>query len=703
MKSLYDQQQSASCYQQIKDPHEIDIDDLEDSVHVEDGQDKISQECEIGSYSFLDYGIGPLYYHPSVSYYFPQLLQNSTTEYFVTARDILGSLASSLRNIASDPVDELEIYLCKEFDVNRLSDIGIIITGNLKLEMVMIGHVRAARVRLIVEIQKTYIQQYAGQEKEMRQAYEFAERNRRERERERFAVFSEEPSGSFYSDVLPSISTLSSSTTPIGNKSKKTFVPSLITSRGSVTSFVERCSKILNSSPYSPSFQKVLKAVELITESPIVATIQDKRKKKRKHNKEYASAESNTVDYNHLNSEEIIHLLDFTGKNVPRNLPRNDIKNLQEVAAEYVMLHLGGEKYRIKHIVNKCKEDNSVEEEEEGEGEGEGEGEEHSLKKMEDIEVCILQVEKSDTSHTEDLKNMNVSDDPSQGQNLNKKSDYCKNIIQTVDITPDLPEAIVGSVQPPVNADDIADMTAHHHHHEDLGPVPSNTMSRTSDDSRTSTLKLKYEEKPDISTSFECKLFNPSTATTNTSTQPGNLMHTITNESIRDLVPWCGISGSSSSSSSNDDNKETLDLHSVGKWGEALVYQYLMSRNSSLEVPGLPSPSVEWLNEKEESRAGYDIITRISKNIINQGFGAINRPNTVMETTFIEVKTSRFDNLNTFEISLWEWQFATSNPRVRYHIYRVYNACNSSKVRIVVLEDILELITLKKVKLCLNI
>ena len=722
MKSLYDQQQSASFNQQIKDPHEIDIDDLEDSAHVEDGQDYISQERLTDSYSFLDYGIGPLYYHPSVSYYFPQLLQNSTTERFLTAKDILGSLASSLRNISSDAVDKVESYLCKEFDVNRLADIGIIITGNLKLEMVMIGHVHAARVRLIVEIQKTYIQQYTAQEKEMRQAYEFAERNGRERERERFAVFSEEPSESFCSDILSSTSSSTSSTIPISSMSKKLFVPSLKTSRGSVTSFVDRCSKILqNSSPYSPSFQKVLKAVEHITESPIiiaaVAPTQDRRKKKRKHNKECSSEESYAVDYNYVNSEEIIHL-DSTGKNVPRNVPRNDTKNLQEVAAEYVMLHLGGEKYRVKHIVNECKEDDTVEKGEEKEDDEEEE-KEHSLEEK-NVEVCTLQVEKSeDTSHTEDSNNRSDDASQSQSQGLNKKNEHCKNIMRTVDIMPDLPEATVGSVQPPVSVSDVADMTVTVRHDEDLGSAPCNTTSKISDDSRTSMLKLKYEEKEDISTSFECKLFNQSTATATAtvtaSTHTGNLMYSITNESIRDLVPWCGISGSSSSSSSsngngngvginsNDDNKETMDLHSVGKWGEALVYQYLLGRNSTFEVQGLPSPSVEWLNEKVETRAGYDLITKISKNIKNQGFGARNRPNFVTETTFIEVKTSRFDNLNTFEISLWEWQFATSNPRVRYHIYRVYNACNSSKVRIVVLEDILELITLKKVKLCLNI
>ena len=75
----------------------------------------------------------------------------------------------------------------------------------------------------------------------------------------------------------------------------------------------------------------------------------------------------------------------------------------------------------------------------------------------------------------------------------------------------------------------------------------------------------------------------------------------------------------------------------------------------------------------------------------------------MVRTTYVEVKTTRFEDLNTFEISLWEWQFATANPKVRYHIYRVFNAGDRYKVRIVVVEDILELITARKVRLCLNI
>jgi hypothetical protein len=112
---------------------------------------------------------------------------------------------------------------------------------------------------------------------------------------------------------------------------------------------------------------------------------------------------------------------------------------------------------------------------------------------------------------------------------------------------------------------------------------------------------------------------------------------------------------------------------------------------------------VEWLNIEDETRAGYDLIVRQPKRLIDNGIGTSGRNSMITETTYIEVKTTRFDDLNTFEISLWEWQFATSNPRVRYQIYRVFNAGDFKRVRIVVVEDLLELITSRKVRLCLNV
>lgn len=675
LKSLYDQQQSAACNQQIKDPHEIDIDDLEEAANEAIEGNLSSQEPTIESPSFLDYGIGPLYHHPSVSHYFPQLLPNSSTENFVGSTVILRSLATCLKDISSATVEKLEAFVCKDLEVSKLSDVGIIITGNLKLELTMIGHVHAARVKSIVELSRLYLKHFNDSENEINQAYELTTRNRRQRERELAEECPHVLSQPSSSSILPS------NTIPLGDQSKRRGVPSVVTTRGAVTSFVARCAAILADSPYSPSFQKALKAVELISQWSGAVPSEGRSKKKRKRNKEWEPSES--YGKRQLDFEEVGDI-DWSEKNVPGN----DIKSLQEVAAEYVMLHLGGEKYRVKHIIDERKAEDIVEEED---------SVENNVEKKCSGEDSV--VGDSDV-HGDEIVPVRLEDPRSIDDNDNassacpdKKADPLEGTIEPVDLGPALPEVTADATLRPKSC--TADVIVHSK--DNLGTSSSHSMNITNSDSGTCKLKLKLEEKAD--TSFECRLFNSSSSSNAISTtQPGNLMYTINNESIRDLVPWCGVL-----SGGNEENKEILDLHSIGKWGEALVYQYLMGKNPSLQVPGLASPTVEWLNEKEETRAGYDIITTVSKRVNNQGFGAGNRASSVTETTYIEVKTSRFDNLNTFEISLWEWQFATSNPRVRYHIYRVYNAFSPSKVRIVVLEDVLELITMKKVKLCLNI
>jgi Domain of unknown function (DUF3883) len=677
LKSLYDQQQIAACNQQIKDPHEIDIDDLQEAANEAVRENLSAQEPAVAAPSFLDYGIGPLYHFPSVSHYFPQLLQNNSTENFVGSTVILRSLASCLKDISCATVEKLEAFVCKDLEVSKLSDIGVNITGNLKLELTMIGHVHAARVKLIVELNRLYLKRFNDSENETNQAYELTARNRRQREREQVEAYSHILSEPLSGSIRPS-NTISS-----GDHFKRKGVPSVVTTRGAVTSFVDRCSAILADSPYSPSFQKVLKAVELISEGSGAVTSEGKRKKKRKRNKEWEPSES--YGKKQLDFEEVEDI-DWSEKNVPGN----DIKSLQEVAAEYVMLHLGGEKYRVKHIIDECKAEGIVEDE----NSVENNVEKKCSREDSVVGVSDIQGDEVVPVHSGDPRSIdNDDDDNASSACSGKKAEPLEGTTEPVNPGPALPEVTADAtlLSESYSADVIVQSN------DELGTSLSHSMDITSSDSGTCKLNLKFQEKAD--TSFECRLFNSSSSSTAISTtQPGNLMYTINNESIRDLVPWCGgLSGSI------EENKEILDLHSIGKWGEALVYQYLMGKNPSLQVPGLASPTVEWLNEKEETRAGYDIITTVPKRVDNQGFGAGNRPSSVTETTYIEVKTSRFDNLNTFEISLWEWQFATSNPRVRYHIYRVYNAFSPSKVRIVVLEDVLELITMKKVKLCLNI
>lgn len=129
----------------------------------------------------------------------------------------------------------------------------------------------------------------------------------------------------------------------------------------------------------------------------------------------------------------------------------------------------------------------------------------------------------------------------------------------------------------------------------------------------------------------------------------------------------------------------------IGKWGESLVYQYLLS------IAHLSQSKVQWMNENAESKACYDLIvtTPIAKCDSDTA--------TRYTTTYIEVKSTKYNDANVFELSLWEWEFAMANPKVPYHIYRVYNAGDANNVRVEIITDIQQMIVEGSVKLCLAI
>lgn len=156
------------------------------------------------------------------------------------------------------------------------------------------------------------------------------------------------------------------------------------------------------------------------------------------------------------------------------------------------------------------------------------------------------------------------------------------------------------------------------------------------------------------------------------------------------------------------DSKQ-VSSNEIGKWGEALVYNYLSKVNCHQSKSG---HHVHWVNENTESKASYDIVvyqpspSSNTSNIIGKSTTTTETKdyaNNLTNTTYVEVKTTRSQDQNVFELSLWEWQFATSLPRVNYHIYRVYNAVNAARVQISVITDILQAITDRKVKLCLAV
>ena len=152
---------------------------------------------------------------------------------------------------------------------------------------------------------------------------------------------------------------------------------------------------------------------------------------------------------------------------------------------------------------------------------------------------------------------------------------------------------------------------------------------------------------------------------------------------------------------------DMTDTTNVGKWGEELVYNYLSDTRKGANIT--------WMNKDTESKACYDItiVCPIDASDDNDKKNNDNNESTKSSsqgrrkqrwsTTFVEVKTTRFSDNNVFEITLWEYEFATANPKVPYHIYRVYNAGDSKKVNIVIVKDFLERIKEGTMKLCLAI
>ena len=133
------------------------------------------------------------------------------------------------------------------------------------------------------------------------------------------------------------------------------------------------------------------------------------------------------------------------------------------------------------------------------------------------------------------------------------------------------------------------------------------------------------------------------------------------------------------------------DRSSVGRWGEALVHNFLLTT-----LP--PTRTVHWLNEQQETRAPYDL------TVSTYGQAAHRGGRGPLATTFIEVKTTRYADNNVFALSFNEWQFLSSEPPVHYQIYRVSGVGGPpAGVRITVIEDVLQAVKDGSIRLCMAI
>lgn len=133
------------------------------------------------------------------------------------------------------------------------------------------------------------------------------------------------------------------------------------------------------------------------------------------------------------------------------------------------------------------------------------------------------------------------------------------------------------------------------------------------------------------------------------------------------------------------DSGKSEDMPEIGRLGELTVYQYLlkeMDENPSVEF-------VNWCNEDKELGQPYDFEV-----------GVVTENGTF--TVYIEVKSTLSNTKEVFEISYPQIKFAQEHKE-RFHVYRIFNACNPDQVRLVRIQNLAEKINEKQVRLCLFI
>lgn len=119
----------------------------------------------------------------------------------------------------------------------------------------------------------------------------------------------------------------------------------------------------------------------------------------------------------------------------------------------------------------------------------------------------------------------------------------------------------------------------------------------------------------------------------------------------------------------------------VGRWGEEYVYKQLADAHRDK-----PELRVTWVNEDEESGLPYDI--------------TVSSASTGSVVEFVEVKSTRTMEKGVFEISMNELDQAAVHGST-YSIYRVFNAGDAARCRVIRMKNPVSLVRQKKIQLAL--
>lgn len=120
----------------------------------------------------------------------------------------------------------------------------------------------------------------------------------------------------------------------------------------------------------------------------------------------------------------------------------------------------------------------------------------------------------------------------------------------------------------------------------------------------------------------------------------------------------------------------------IGRLGELFVYNYLIATH--------PKSEIVWFNMETESRQPFDF------RVVHEGEDKLS------SVEFIEVKATKYDDKNVFELSYRELQFLLQKY-VNCKIIRVFNCGNPDEVRLEILSNPRALLEQGIVRMCLAI
>jgi hypothetical protein len=167
----------------------------------------------------------------------------------------------------------------------------------------------------------------------------------------------------------------------------------------------------------------------------------------------------------------------------------------------------------------------------------------------------------------------------------------------------------------------------------------------------------------------------PTAAISSSSSQTGGLESSLSPRDLaQQMSAWSsrflslsGVVGADGSVGSSVVDPRILSL--IGRWGEALVYQILLHRESTRQAadPASPPRVVTWVNRDVESGLPYDLI-----------YGSATSADGDAESEYIEVKSTVHGDRHTFDISAAEVSCALAR-RQRYAIWRVSHAGSTTR------------------------